>query len=140
MADAGAAWLFRAIGLGAGDGDFAAGAFTAFVATGAGLLLLAGAAFFGGATLRAGALPATCFGAGFLVATGFFFAATLPFAGAARRGAGLAAGRARGALAADFFEVLWGAGFFTDSPRNGTTRVARDAHREGGAGFGRRGL
>jgi hypothetical protein len=43
-------------------------------------------------------------------------------------------------LAAGFFEVLWAAGFFTKSPRNGPPRLGREARREGGPGFGRRGL
>jgi hypothetical protein len=138
-----AATLFVAIGFGAGDGNLTAGAFAgvAFFATGAALLPLAGAAFCGGAALRTGVLTAAAFLATtFLVGAGFFFAATvLAFAGAARRGAGLAAGRA--ALVAGFFEVLWAAGFFTDSPRNGTTRLApQKAHRDGGPDLGRRGL
>jgi hypothetical protein len=87
--------------------------------------------------LRGGAFFATTFLAG----AGFFFAGVaLPLAGAARRGAGLAAGRARAALAAGFFDVFLAAGFFTESPRNGTARLACEAHRAGGPGFRRRGL
>jgi len=43
-------------------------------------------------------------------------------------------------LAAGFLDVFLAAGFFTESPRNGTARLGSKAHRAGGPGFGRRGL